>query len=82
MKALRGDPGALAAEAIGAGCDLVLHCNGVLAETEATLAGCPILSEAAGERLAEARAAMEARLRPLDPALLVATRDTWLAAAA
>ncbi|MDO9712435.1 beta-N-acetylhexosaminidase [Paracraurococcus lichenis] len=81
MKALRGDPGALAAEAIDAGCDLVLHCNGVLEETAAALAGCPALSEAAEARLAEARAAMQAMRRPLDSAALLAQRDAWLAAA-
>lgn len=81
MKALRGDPGALAAEAIAAGCDLVLHCNGVLAETAAALEGCPVLSEAAEARLAAARAAMLARRRPLDPPALIAARASWLAAA-
>jgi len=81
MKALDGAPGALAAAAIGAGCDLVLHCNGVLAETAAALAGCPVLSEAADSRLAEARAAMLARRRPLDPGSLAAARDAWLLAA-
>ncbi|WP_240046857.1 beta-N-acetylhexosaminidase [Paracraurococcus ruber] len=81
MRALRGEPGALAAAAIGAGCDLVLHCNGVLAETAAALAGCPALSDTAEARLAAARDAMLARRRPLDQAALLARRDTWLAAA-
>ncbi|MEN0076944.1 MAG: beta-N-acetylhexosaminidase [Paracraurococcus sp.] len=82
MKALRGEPGALAAASIGAGCDLVLHCNGVLAETAAALAGCPLLSEDAESRLADARAATQARRRPLDPDRLVAARDAWLVPAA
>jgi beta-N-acetylhexosaminidase len=82
MKALRGDPGALAAAAIEAGCDLVLHCNGVLAETTAALQGCPALSEVAESRLAEARAAMLARRRPLNAGSLTAARDAWLASAA
>jgi beta-N-acetylhexosaminidase len=81
MKALRGDPGALAEEAIAAGCDLVLHCNGVLVETAATLVGCPVLSETAEARLDAARRAMEDRRRSLDVAALTATRDSWLAAA-
>ncbi|MFC7477046.1 beta-N-acetylhexosaminidase [Dankookia sp. GCM10030260] len=81
MKALRGEPGALAAAAIEAGCDLVLHCNGVLAETAAALAGCPALSDVAESRLAEARAAMLARRRPLDAGSLMAARDAWLAPA-
>ena len=35
MKALSGDLGDLAAQAIAAGCDLVLHCNGKLDEMQA-----------------------------------------------
>ena len=50
MKALRGEPGTLAAAAIEAGCDLVLHCNGVLAETAAALQDCLALSEVAESR--------------------------------
>ena len=80
MKALKGDPGALAAQAIGAGCDLVLHCTGVLAETAAALAGCPVLGEAARARLAAARAM--AQPQPLDAAALLALRDAELAASA
>lgn len=56
MKALRGGPGQLAAAAVAAGCDLTLHCNGVLEDTAALLAGCPTLSETAEARLAAARA--------------------------
>lgn len=41
MKALDGTPGALAAGALAAGCDAVLHCSGVLAESAAVLAACP-----------------------------------------
>ena len=78
MKALRGEPGALAAASVAAGCDLVLHCNGVLAETAAALAGCPALSEEAESRLADAKAATRARRRPLDPGRLAAARDAWL----
>jgi beta-N-acetylhexosaminidase len=82
MKALRGEPGALARQAIAAGCDLVLHCNGDLAETAALLEECPTLSAMAQSRLAEARARMEGQLRPLDPGALLASRDAHLAAAA
>jgi beta-N-acetylhexosaminidase len=63
MQALAGAASDLAAAAIGAGCDLVLHCNGVLAETAALLAACPALSDAAARRLAEARAARDAAQR-------------------
>ncbi len=82
MKALQGDPGALAREAIAAGCDLVLHCNGVLADTAAVLAGCPGLGESAAARLAETRARVRAISRPLDADALLAARDAQLTAAA
>jgi beta-N-acetylhexosaminidase len=83
MKALRGDPGALAAQAIEAGCDLALHCTGVAEETAAVLAGCPPLSEAAAARIAESRAAVaRARRGDLDGTALAALRDSQLAAAA
>ncbi|MBL6455259.1 beta-N-acetylhexosaminidase [Belnapia sp. T6] len=82
MKALRGEPGALAVEAIGAGCDLVLHCNGVLAETADLLRDCPTLSDSAETRLAETRARVLEAWQPLDAATLLAIRDAQLAAAA
>jgi beta-N-acetylhexosaminidase len=56
MGALSGD---LAGAAIGAGCDLVLHCTGVLAETAVILDACPMLSDHAAHRLHAARAATE-----------------------
>jgi beta-N-acetylhexosaminidase len=55
MQALAGAPAALAQAALNAGCDLVLHCNGVLADTAALLAVCPALTDAAQHRLAAAR---------------------------
>ncbi len=82
MKALEGEPGALAAEAIAAGCDIVLHCNGVLEDSAAVLAGCPGLSDAAEARLAETRARVQAARETLDPAVLLALRDARLAAVA
>lgn len=83
MKALRGAPGALAQHAIAAGCDLALHCTGVLSETAEVLGDCPPLSEASEARMAEARAVVvAARELGLDPAALVALRDSHLAAAA
>ncbi len=82
MKALKGALGALACQAIAAGCDLVLHCTGVLAETAAVLEACPALSEEAEARLAEARGRVAAMRRPLDTVQLLATRDSHLAAAA
>jgi beta-N-acetylhexosaminidase len=83
MKALHGAPGALAQHAIAAGCDLVLHCTGVLAETADCLGDCPVLSEAAALRMAQARATAHAACRTdLDGAALSALRDAHLAAAA
>ncbi|MCO6416781.1 beta-N-acetylhexosaminidase [Siccirubricoccus sp. KC 17139] len=81
MRALQGQPGALACQAIHAGCDLVLHCNGETDEAAALLAACPALSEAAERRLAQARARMQQRRRLLDPAALEAARAGRPAAA-
>ncbi|MCR0981349.1 beta-N-acetylhexosaminidase [Roseomonas populi] len=62
MGALGGFSGNLAAMSLAAGCDLVLHCNGVLADTAALLRDCPALSPRAAERMALARqAALAAR---------------------
>lgn len=44
MGALGGEPGARAARAIAAGCDLALHCSGVLAEARAVLEAVPRLA--------------------------------------
>lgn len=82
MKALRGEPAALATQALLAGCDLVLHCNGEPGETAALLAGCPVLSPLAEERLHAAKARVAAAVRPLDPAALQAARDAGFAATA
>jgi beta-N-acetylhexosaminidase len=61
MKALAGEPGALAAAAIKAGCDVVLECPGEIARTEAVLRAVPELSPTATRRLkAGRRAAAEA----------------------
>ena len=57
MGALSGLSNALAAESLSAGCDLVLHCNGVPADTAALLRDCPPLSDRAAARMHAARAA-------------------------
>jgi beta-N-acetylhexosaminidase len=72
MGAVASWPGDLAGLALGAGCDLVLHCTGVLAETAALLETCPVLTDIAGRRMAEAREAMRQARRPRDPAVLAA----------
>lgn len=71
-----------AGDSIRAGCDLVLHCTGVLAETAAILAACPQLSDHAARRLAAARAATAAAARSLNPSALIAARDSILAVTA
>ncbi|MDJ0389804.1 beta-N-acetylhexosaminidase [Roseomonas sp. E05] len=84
MHALQGPPGELAAAALAAGCDLVLHCTGDLAETVAVLEGSAPLSDRAAARLAAARAAtrLASQGRTDDPAALAARRDALLREAA
>ena len=64
MGAMGGLLDDLASAAIGAGCDLVLHCTGVLAESAAILERCPPLADRAAHRLEAARAAMLRACRP------------------
>ncbi|AHJ63063.1 Anhydromuramoyl-peptide exo-beta-N-acetylglucosaminidase [Granulibacter bethesdensis] len=52
MKALSGDPVSLTRQTLAAGCDVVLHCTGVQAETQAVLEGCPLLTDQAHTLLA------------------------------
>lgn len=63
MKALSGDLGTLSQQALGAGCDVILHCNGTLAERRA-------VAEAAGTLAPDAKrradAALAARVVPAD----------------
>jgi beta-N-acetylhexosaminidase len=60
MGALAGSVEQRARKAIGAGCDLVLHCNGELAEMRAVAAAVPVLEGAAAAR---AQAALARRTR-------------------
>lgn len=60
MGALAGLSDALAADSLRAGCDLVLHCNGVPEDTAALLRNCPRLTPHAEERMATARALVQA----------------------
>ncbi|MBV9785548.1 MAG: beta-N-acetylhexosaminidase [Acidisphaera sp.] len=79
MGALAGAPAVLAGQALQAGCDLVLHCTGRLAETAPLLAGCPEVTQAAAVRL-QAGQALAARSRvPLDETRLAEARDRLLA---
>ncbi|MEJ1159444.1 beta-N-acetylhexosaminidase [Prosthecomicrobium sp. N25] len=56
MKALAGTPGENARASLDAGCDLVLHCNGDLAEMKAVAAACRPLAGAAAVRTGRALA--------------------------
>lgn len=64
MRALAGAPGDLAMAALRAGCDLALHCTGVLAETAALLDSCPAITPRAAARLAHARDLADSRRDP------------------
>ena len=56
MQALKGSLGERAAAASAAGCDMLLHCNGVLDEARAVAAEAPVLAGRAAERAAAALA--------------------------
>jgi beta-N-acetylhexosaminidase len=79
MGAVAGLSNDLAGATMAAGCDLALHCTGVLAETAALLAASPALTEASAARMAAARAAMLGARRSIAPELLAEIRDRLLA---
>lgn len=58
MKALKGDLADLSHQALAAGCDIVLHCNGEMAEMQRVAAGVSELSEAGQERVRRAFSAI------------------------
>jgi beta-N-acetylhexosaminidase len=74
MGALSGSIAERSRAAITAGCDLVLHCNGDIAEMGAVAAEAPVL---AGEALRRADAALAAK-RPPAPIDRVASREEFL----
>jgi beta-N-acetylhexosaminidase len=75
MGALSGDIGERSRAAIAAGCDVVLHCNGALAEMVEVAAAAPSL---AGEAARRADAALAAK-KPAAPIELAAARAEFLA---
>jgi beta-N-acetylhexosaminidase len=81
MGALAGASNDLAGAALAAGCDIVLHCTGRLADNAALLAVCPPLTDRAAGRLAAARAVTEA-FHTRRPDALRALRDAALGARA
>jgi beta-N-acetylhexosaminidase len=72
MKALTGSFGEKTKRAIDAGCDMVLHCNGVMAEMEQVGEATPLL---ASKALARAKAALRQRRKPLKFDVKTAIKD-------
>ena len=78
MNALTGSPGERAARAVAAGCDIAVHCSGVLSDTADVLQSCPDITGAALDRLADAGRMADAARQPLDGAALADERDALL----
>ena len=60
MKALKGGPAETGTASLAAGCDLVLHCSGDLAQMQSLLAALPAMTARAAGRIAAARARLPA----------------------
>lgn len=69
MKALDGDLGRRAAEALAAGCDIALHCNGDIKEMRLVADGARELSGKAATRAAWALSRRVRQVEPLDVAI-------------
>lgn len=78
MQALAGTPGERAAQALQAGCDVALHCSGILADTQAVLAALPDAAAQCLARLAAAAAMARAARQVLDSDALAAERADLL----
>ena len=81
MKALTGGFARRAADALAAGCDLVLHCNGEREEMAAVMAGTGPLTGEAMRRVQMSERARRAWVQPLDPAAARQQLDALLAGA-
>lgn len=81
MAALTGTPAERARAVIGAGCDVALHCSGVLEESEAIAGALGATSRAATARLARAMAGIAGKVSAKSYEELAAKRDALLACA-
>ena len=79
MRALHGEPGELARACLAAGCDVALHCTGVLAASEAVLRAVPAMAAPGLARMERARAWLAAGMAPADGHALAAERARLLA---
>jgi beta-N-acetylhexosaminidase len=82
MKALAGDFGGRTRASIGAGCDVVLHCNGDMAEMKPIAAAAPELRGKAKRRAEAALKRISHAPEPFDPVEGRARLDAALAALA
>lgn len=79
MEALTGTPAERARAAIGAGCDLALHCSGVFADNQEVAGAAGEMSEEALERLERALARIAGKASMQGYQALAAKRDALLA---
>ena len=79
MEALTGTVAERAQAVIAAGCDVAMHCSGVIEENEAVAGALGGMSEAALERLARAMAGVAGKAAAQDYEELAAKRDALLA---
>jgi beta-N-acetylhexosaminidase len=66
MKALSGDFSARRDQALAGGCDVVLHCNGLIDEMTPIAEGCPPISKPAKKRLEGTLAGLKRKITPFD----------------
>ena len=80
MQALQGSPAERARAALAAGCDIALHCSGMIADTRNLLEALDETPTLTIDRLAAARDKARASRRDLDGAALADERAKLLAA--